>query len=90
MLTFALLAEQPKGAKGAKKGKPVNKDRFISKMFLRGDGVILVLKNPLAAATVPAKAGEVRMLAASVFSQGLIAGQHEAGESDVKKAKSKN
>lgn len=37
-------AEQPKGAKGAKKGKPVNKDRFISKMFLRGDGIILVLK----------------------------------------------
>ena len=28
--------------------KPVNKDRFISKMFLRGDSVILVLKNPLA------------------------------------------
>ena len=35
---------------GAKKAKPVNKDRFISKMFLRGDSVILVLKNPLAAA----------------------------------------
>lgn len=30
-------------------GKPVNKDRFISKMFLRGDSVILVLRNPLAA-----------------------------------------
>ena len=26
--------------------KPVNKDRFISKMFLRGDSVILVLRNP--------------------------------------------
>lgn len=24
-------------------GRPVNKDRFISKMFLRGDSVILVL-----------------------------------------------
>ena len=36
--------------KGKKKAKPVNKDRFISKMFLRGDSVILVLKNPLAAA----------------------------------------
>lgn len=35
---------------GQKKGKPVNKDRFIAKMFLRGDSVILVLKNPLAAA----------------------------------------
>ena len=29
------------------KGKAVNKERFISKMFLRGDSVILVLKNPL-------------------------------------------
>jgi hypothetical protein len=30
--------------------KPVNKDRFISKMFLRGDSVIVVLRNPLATA----------------------------------------
>lgn len=29
-----------------KKGKPVNKDRKISKLFLRGDSVITVLKNP--------------------------------------------
>lgn len=27
-----------------KKGKPVDKDRFISKLFLRGDSVITVLK----------------------------------------------
>ncbi len=33
--------------KGVKKSKVVNKDRFISKLFIRGDGVILVLKNPL-------------------------------------------
>jgi len=26
--------------------KPINKDRYISKMFLRGDSVVLVLKNP--------------------------------------------
>jgi small nuclear ribonucleoprotein D2 len=32
--------------KGKKKAKPINKDRFISKMFLRGDSVILVLRNP--------------------------------------------
>lgn len=32
--------------KGKAKAKPVNKDRFISKMFLRGDSVILVLRNP--------------------------------------------
>ena len=33
-----------------KKAKPVNRDRYISKMFLRGDSVILVLRNPLATA----------------------------------------
>lgn len=40
--------EMPKTGKGRKKTKPVSKDRFISKLFLRGDSVILVLKNPLA------------------------------------------
>mmetsp|Transcript_12135 Transcript_12135/g.24653 ORF Transcript_12135/g.24653 Transcript_12135/m.24653 type:complete len:109 (+) Transcript_12135:257-583(+) len=32
--------------KGKKKGAMVQKDRFVSKMFLRGDSVIIVLKNP--------------------------------------------
>ena len=42
-----MWTERPKSGKGAKgRGKPVNKDRFISKMFLRGDSVILVLRNP--------------------------------------------
>lgn len=27
------------------KGKPVNKDRFISKLFVRGDSIITVLKT---------------------------------------------
>merc|ERR1712029_546607 len=45
-----MWTELPKTGKGKKKAKPVNKDRFISKMFLRGDSVILVLRNPLAAA----------------------------------------
>jgi len=45
-----MWTEQPKTGKGKKKSKPVNKDRFISKMFLRGDSVILVLRNPLATA----------------------------------------
>merc|ERR1712227_1083132 len=45
-----MWTELPKTGKGKKKAKPVNKDRFIAKMFLRGDSVILVLKNPLAAA----------------------------------------
>jgi len=43
-----MWTENPKTGKGKKKAKAVNKDRFISKMFLRGDSVILVLKNPLA------------------------------------------
>jgi len=37
-----MWTETPKNAQG-KKGRPVNKDRFISKLFLRGDSVILVL-----------------------------------------------
>ena len=43
-----MWTEVPKMGKGKKKSKPVNKDRYISKMFLRGDSVILVLRNPLA------------------------------------------
>ena len=38
--------EIPKTGKGKKKAKPLNKERYISKLFLRGDSVILVLKNP--------------------------------------------
>lgn len=41
-----VLAQIPKRGRGAKGGRPVNRDRFISKMFLRGDSVILVLRNP--------------------------------------------
>lgn len=43
-----MWTELPRPCKGKKKAKPVNKDRFISKMFLRGDAVILVVRNPLA------------------------------------------
>ncbi|KAH8916362.1 small nuclear ribonucleoprotein Sm D2 [Atractiella rhizophila] len=39
-----MWTEHPKGSNKAGK-KPINKDRFISKMFLRGDSVILVLRN---------------------------------------------
>lgn len=38
-----MWTESAKSGKGKKKSKPVNKDRFISKMFLRGDSVILVV-----------------------------------------------
>jgi small nuclear ribonucleoprotein D2 len=41
-----LWTEEAKKGKGTKKAKKVNKDRWITKMFLRGDSVILVLKNP--------------------------------------------
>ena len=41
-----MWTENPKLGKGAKKGRAVNRDRYISKMFLRGDSVILVLRNP--------------------------------------------
>ena len=39
-----LWTEIPR-SKGSK-GRPVNKDRVISKMFLRGDNVIVVVANP--------------------------------------------
>ena len=41
-----MWTEVPRTGKGQKKAKPVHKDRFITKMFLRGDSVILVLRNP--------------------------------------------
>lgn len=37
-----MWTETPRTAAG-KKGRPVNKDRFMSKLFLRGDNVVLVL-----------------------------------------------
>merc|ERR1711879_1029402 len=45
-----MWTEVPKKGKGQKKAKPINKDRFIKNMFLRGDSVIVVLRNPLASA----------------------------------------
>ena len=40
-----IWTEMPKKGKG-KRAKPVNRERFISKMFLRGDSVIMVIRNP--------------------------------------------
>ena len=34
---------KPRRGKGKRVSKPVNKDRFISKLFLRGDSVVLVV-----------------------------------------------
>ncbi|XP_053435035.1 small nuclear ribonucleoprotein Sm D2-like [Nycticebus coucang] len=45
-----MRTEVPKSGKGKKKSKPVNEDRgYISKMFLHGDSVTVVLRNPLIA-----------------------------------------
>jgi len=41
-----MWTEVSKTGRGKVASKPVNKERFISKMFLRGDSVILVLRNP--------------------------------------------
>ena len=41
-----MWTEVPKVGKGQAQARPVSKDRYISKMFLRGDTVILVLRNP--------------------------------------------
>lgn len=38
-----MWTEKGQKGKGKKKAMPVNRDRFISKMFLRGDSVILVV-----------------------------------------------
>ncbi|KAK7834397.1 hypothetical protein U0070_017583, partial [Myodes glareolus] len=49
MVLENMWTEVPKSSKGKKKFKPVNKDGYISKMFLCGDSVILVLWNLLTA-----------------------------------------
>ena len=46
-----MWTETAKGGKGKQqRGTAVNKDRYISKMFLRGDSVILIVSNPAALA----------------------------------------
>uniref|UniRef100_A0A5F9CH60 Small nuclear ribonucleoprotein Sm D2 n=1 Tax=Oryctolagus cuniculus TaxID=9986 RepID=A0A5F9CH60_RABIT len=42
-----MWTEVPKSGKGKEKSKPVNKDHYISKMFLRGDSSCLVVKKPV-------------------------------------------
>jgi small nuclear ribonucleoprotein D2 len=42
-----MWTDVPKKGKGKKKAKAVNRERMIRKMFLRGDSVILVVKNPV-------------------------------------------
>ena len=42
-----MWTETPRDEVGNRKGAPINKDRYISKMFFRGDSVIIVLRNPV-------------------------------------------
>lgn len=41
-----MWTETSNGGKGKARGKAVNKDRYVSKMFLRGDSVIIIVSNP--------------------------------------------
>ena len=45
-----MWTEASKGGKGKTRGMAVNKERYVSKMFLRGDSVILIVSNPAALA----------------------------------------
>ena len=40
-----MWTEMPKKGKG-KRARPQNRERYIPKLFLRGDSVIIVIKNP--------------------------------------------
>jgi small nuclear ribonucleoprotein D2 len=45
-----MWTETSRGGKGKTKGTAVNKDRYVNKMFLRGDSVIIIVSNPAALA----------------------------------------
>ena len=45
-----MWTEYSKGGKGKQRGSAMNIDRYVSKMFLRGGSVILVVSNPAALA----------------------------------------
>lgn len=45
-----MWTETSKGGKGKQRGTAINKERFVSKLFLRGDSVILIVSNPAALA----------------------------------------
>jgi hypothetical protein len=54
-----MWTETSRGGKGktTTKGTAVNKDRYVNKMFLRGDSVIIIVSNPAALAEKAATAG---------------------------------
>lgn len=53
-----MWTESSKGGKGKARGAAVNKDRYVSKLFLRGDSVILIVSNPAALAATAATVGD--------------------------------
>ena len=53
-----MWSESSKGGSSAKRGLTVHKDRYISKLFLRGDSVILIVSNPVALATAATNTSE--------------------------------
>jgi small nuclear ribonucleoprotein D2 len=60
-----MWTENSKGGKGKTRGAAVNKDRYVSKMFLRGDSVILIVSNPAALAGDVANKEEAEAVPAS-------------------------
>lgn len=62
-----MWTELPKTGKGKKKAKPVNRDRYISKLFLRGDSVILGFCFFLRLADVVISITNYLIIAISVF-----------------------
>jgi small nuclear ribonucleoprotein D2 len=46
-----MWTETSRGGQGKTKGVAVNKDRYVNKMFLRGDSVIIIVSNPAALAS---------------------------------------
>jgi hypothetical protein len=63
-----MWTETSKGGKGKSRGMAINKDRYVSKMFLRGDSVILIVSNPAALAE-GAKDAEAAAAAVSVSAE---------------------
>ncbi|URE07263.1 Phenylalanine ammonia-lyase [Musa troglodytarum] len=61
---------------GKKKALPVNKDRFISKMFLGEDSVIIVLRNPN---SQPIWSG-IKILSHNIFLHGVSGTSLEASK----------
>mgnify|MGYP001802567591 CR=1 FL=1 len=55
-----MWTETSKGGKGKTKGNAINKDRYVSKMFLRGDSVIIIVSNPAALAEKKESAGSAQ------------------------------